>query len=329
MSVPLSVATWDYDRVRALIDARVKVEGCDLTYLTMPPEECFQRAWSGTEFDVAELGFASYLISLASGDPPYVGLPVFVSRTFRHSGIYVRTDRGIDRPEDLRGKRVGVPIYEMAAAVWIRGFLHDDYGVAPSDVNWVQGGLETPGRKGLFKLHLPAGFPLEVAPAGQTLSGMLAAGSLDAVITARAPSCFDAGHPHIGRLFADYRTQERRYYKRTQIFPIMHVIGVRRALVERHPWLAASLVKAFTAAKALGDAELSEVVAPKIGLPWAAAEFADTIAEMGRNFWPYGVDANRPTLEAMAKYVHSQGLIEKPIAVAQMFAPSTYNELRI
>ena len=153
--VSLSVATWDYDRVRALIDGRVNVDGCDLTYLTLPPEECFQRAWSGAEFDVAELGIASYLISRSTADGPYVGLPVFVSRTFRHSGIYVRTDRKINRAEDLRGKRIGVPIYEMAAAVWIRGFLQEDFGIAPADVRWVQGGLETPGRKSAFALHLP------------------------------------------------------------------------------------------------------------------------------------------------------------------------------
>ena len=202
--IPLSVATWDYDRLRALIDGRIEVEGCDLTYLTLPPEECFQRAWSGAEFDVAELGFASYLISCASGDGAYVGLPVFVSRAFRHSGIYVRADRGINRPENLRGKRIGVPIYGMAAAVWIRGFLHDDYGIAPAEMHWVRG-LETPGRKGLFHLHLPPGFPLEIAPPDETLSGMLAGGSLDAIITARAPSCFDAGDPLVRCLFGDYR----------------------------------------------------------------------------------------------------------------------------
>lgn len=329
MNVPLSVATWDYDRVRALIDGRVKVEGCDLTYLTIPPEECFQRAWSGAEFDVAELGFASYLISQASADAPYAGLPVFISRTFRHSGIYVRTDRGIDRPEALRGKRVGVPMYEMAAAVWIRGLLQDDFGIAPGDVHWVQGGLEMPGRKALFNLHLPTDFPLEVALAGETLSQMLADGTLDAVISARAPSCFEAGDPHVGRLFADYRAAERDYYQRTRIFPIMHLVGVRRSLVDRYPWLAASLLKAFTASKALADAELPEVVAPKIGLPWIAAEYASTVAAMGPNFWPYGVDANRSTLEAMAKYVHAQGLIAKPVAVGEMFVPATYNEVRI
>jgi 4,5-dihydroxyphthalate decarboxylase len=325
----LCVATWDYDRVRALIDGRVEVEGCELTYLVLPPEECFQRAWSGAEFDVAELGFTSYLIALARGDSPYAGIPVFPSRTFRHSGIYVRDDRGIDRPEALRGKRVGVPVYEMAAAVWIRGFLQDDYGVAPGDIRWCQGGLEAPERRTLFDLRLPDGFPLEPAPAGATLAQMLADGDLDAVISARAPSCFDAGDPHVRRLFPEFREVERAYYERTHIFPIMHVVGVRRTLVEQHPWLAGSLVKAFAAAKALADADLREVVAPKVGLPWAAAEFAATVRTMGANFWPYGVEANRPTLEAMATYVHAQGLTPRALALAEMFVPTTYHEVRI
>jgi 4,5-dihydroxyphthalate decarboxylase len=328
-TVPLSVAAWDYDRTRALIDGRVRVEGCDLTYLTLPPEECFLRAWSGAEFDVAELGFSSYLISLVNGNAPYVGIPVFLSRTFRHSGIYIRADRGIERPEDLRGKRVGVPIYEMAAAVWIRGLLNDEYGVAPADLQWVQGGLESPGRKVLFDLHLPTGFPLEPAPPGKALSAMLAAGELDAIVTARAPSCFDAGDPNVRRLFTDYRSAELAYYERTHIFPIMHVVGVRRSLTEAHPWLAASLLKGFTAAKAIADSDLRESVAPKTGLPWIVAEYDATVRSMGRDFWPYGVERNRPTLEAMAAYVHSQGLIARPIGVAEMFAGTTYHEIRI
>lgn len=327
--VALSVATWDYDRVRALVDGRVAVEGCNLTYLTLPPEECFQRAWSSVEFDVAELGFTSYLISRAGTDAPYVGIPVFLSRTFRHSGIYVRTDRGIERPEDLRGKRIGVPMYEMAAAVWIRGFLQDDFGVAPADVHWVQGGLEAPGRRALFALQLPPGFPLERSPADATLTGMLADGALDAIVSARAPSCFAEGTAPVRRLFADYRAAEGAYYERTHIFPIMHVVGVRRTLIDRHPWLAVSLVKAFTQAKAIADADLREVTAPKVGLPWIAAEYDATVAAMGANFWPYGVDANRSTLEAMANYVYTQGLVGKPVAVAEMFAPSTYHEVRI
>jgi 4,5-dihydroxyphthalate decarboxylase len=311
------------------MDGRIAVEGCDLTYLALPPEECFQRAWSGAEFDVAELGFTSFLVLHARGDSPYVGIPVFLSRAFRHSAIYVRTDRSIERPEDLRNKRVGVPMYEMAAAVWVRGLLQDEFGVAPEDMRWCQGGLETPGRKALFDLHLPPGFPLEIAPPGASLAGMLADGDLDAVISARAPSCFDAESPHVGRLFQDYREAERAYYQRTRVFPIMHVLGVRRTLVDEHPWLPASLVKGFSAAKALADVDLQEVVAPKVGLPWAAAEFAATVQTMGADFWPYGVEGNLPTLEAMASYVHTQGLTERRVPVAEMFAPATYNQVRI
>lgn len=256
--IPLVAAGWDYDRVRALIDGRVEVEGCTLTYLSLGPEECFHRAWSGQEFDVSELGISSYLIAAARGDSPYVAIPVFLSRSFRHSGIYIRDDRGIDRPEDLRGKRVGVPAYEMAAALWIRGMLRDDYDVDATDMYWVQGGLEAPGRESLLPFTLPAGFPLTRAPAGATLSRMLADGELDALVSARAPSCFEAGAPHVTRLFPDFRAVERAYFEETRIFPIMHVCGVRRTLLDEHPFLAASLVKAFTAAKACAEADLRE-----------------------------------------------------------------------
>lgn len=326
--VPISIAGWDYDRVRALTDGRVEVQGCTITYLTLSPEECFQRAWSGAQFDVSELGISSYLIAHARGDSPYVAIPVFLSRSFRHSGIYVHTGAGIAGPEQLRGKRVGVPVYEMAAALWIRGFLADEHGVTAADMNWVQGGLETSGRASLFAPHLPAGFPLAAAPAGKTLARMLADGEIDALITARAPSTFGTD-ANVRRLFADFRSAERAYFGRTGIFPIMHVCGVRRELVERYPWLAPNLVKAFVAAKALSDSELSEVNALKIGLPWVVAEYEETVRTMGTDFWPYGVEANRATLEALVKYSHEQGLTPRRLTVEELFVPTTLRAVRI
>lgn len=326
--LPISIAGWDYDRVRALIDGRVEVQGCTVTYLTLGPEECFQRAWSGAQFDVSELGISSYLLAYARGDSPYVAIPVFLSRSFRHSGIYVHAASGIERPEQMRGKRVGVPVYEMAAAVWIRGFLADEHGVAAGDMTWVQGGLETPGRTSLFAPNLPAGFPLVAAPAGKTLARMLAEGEIDALVSARAPSPFGTD-PNVRRLFGDFRTAERAYFSRTGIFPIMHVCGVRRTLVERFPWLAPNLVKAFIAAKVLAEAELREVAALKIGLPWVLAEYEETVRTMGADYWPYGVEANRPTLEALVKYSHEQGLTPRRLTVDELFVPSTLRTVRI
>jgi 4,5-dihydroxyphthalate decarboxylase len=212
--LPITIATWDYDRVRALADGRVGVEGCDVNFITMPVEEILERAFFHREFDVAEIGFSPYLIAMSRGIAPYLAIPAFLSRMFRHSAIDIRADRGIEGPADLRNKRVGVPEYQMSAAMWVRGLLRDEFAVAASDINWVQGGLETFGRHDKFPLNLPDGFPLAPAANHKTLSQLLAQGELDAVISARQPSCFVAGHPLIRRLFPDYRAVEQEYYRR-------------------------------------------------------------------------------------------------------------------
>jgi len=322
--LPITVATWDYDRIRPLTDGRVSVEGCDVNYLTMPVEECFERAYFHGEFEVSEIGFSPYLIALSRGVCPYVAVPVFLSRMFRHSAVYIRTDRGISGPADLRGKRIGVPEYQMSAVMWFRGYLQDEFGIAAKDINWVQGGLENPGRREKFPLNLPPGFPLESAPDGATLSAMLASGALDAVIAARRPSCFVSGHAQVSRLFPDVRAAERDYYRKSGMFPIMHALGVRRDVHEKHPWLAASLCKAFTRAKRLADAEFAETTALKIGLPWVNAEYDETRALMGDDYWSYGLnEQNRRTLDAMARYSFEQGLAVRLLSVDEMFAEST------
>jgi 4,5-dihydroxyphthalate decarboxylase len=327
--LPITIATWDYDRVRMLADGRVRVEGCDVNFITMPVEEILERAFFHREFDVAEIGFSPYLIALSRGVAPYVAIPAFLSRMFRHSAIYIRADSGIESPADLKGKRVGVPEYQMSAAMWVRGLLHDEFGVAAADIDWVQGGLETPGRRDKFPLNLPDGFPLVSAANGKTLSQLLVEGALDAVISARQPSCFVAGHPLVRRLFPDYRAAERDYFRRTGVFPIMHAVGIRRDVAGKHPWLPASVYKAFVQAKRLADAEFSEVTALKIGLPWLTAEFDATREVMGNDFWSYGVEPNRKTLELMARYSYEQGLAVRPISVEEMFAPSTLHEIRV
>jgi 4,5-dihydroxyphthalate decarboxylase len=328
--LPITVATWDYDRVRALADGRVRIEGCDVNYLTMPVEECFERAYFHGEFEVAEIGFSPYLIALSRGSCPYVAVPAFLSRMFRHSAVYVRTDRGIDGPADLKGKRVGVPEYQMSAVMWYRGFLQDEFGIAAKDIQWVQGGLENPGRREKFPLNLPAGFPLTSAPEGHSLSQMVAEGALDAVMAARRPSCFIAGHPKVRRLHQDYRAAERDYYRRTSIFPIMHAVGIRRDVLAQQPWLAASVYKAFLQAKRWADAEFAETTALKIGLPWVNAELEETRAVMGEDFWSYGLNAaNRRTLETMARYSYEQGLAVRLLTVDEMFAAGNFDDTRV
>lgn len=321
--LPLNVATWDYDRVRAIIDGRIAVEGCDVNYFRLPPEETFFRAFAHGEFEVAELSLSSYMIALSRGDCPYTAIPVFPSRSFRHSAIYVRTDRGIRVPTDLRGRTIGVPEYQMTAALWARGILAEEYGLGAEEVEWRSGGLEQPGRHEKLPLHLPSGIRLKPIETGRTLSAMLDDGELDGLITARTPSCFMAGCAGIGRLFEDYRAVERAYFLRTGIFPIMHVIGVHNDVASRHPWVATNLMKAFSAAKDIAMADLHETAALKLTLPWVVAEAEDTRRAMGADFWPYGIEANRKTLEAALGYSHAQGLLTRRLTIEDMFIPNS------
>jgi 4,5-dihydroxyphthalate decarboxylase len=326
--LPITIATWDYDRVRALTDGRVQVEGCDVNYITMPVEECFERAFFHGEFEVAEIGFSPHLIALSRGPTPYVAVPVFLSRMFRHSAVYIRTDRGIDGPADLRGKRIGVPEYQMSAVVWVRGFLNDEFGIAAKDINWVQAGLETPGRRDKFPLNLPDGFPL-TSRNDAVLSKMLVDGEIDGIMSARQPSCFVNKHPKVARLFPDYRSAEREYYRRSGVFPIMHALGIRRDIHDKNRWLAASLYKAFLQAKRLADAEFVETTALKIGLPWVTAEYEATTDAMGADFWSYGVAPNYKTLSTMARYSYEQGLAVRLLTVEEMFAEGNLSEARV
>jgi 4,5-dihydroxyphthalate decarboxylase len=325
----LSLACCNYDRTAALFDGRVGVEGCDVVAVALEPEELFHRAFSTQDFDVTELSFSSTLIQTARGDCPYVALPAFVSRLFRHSAIYVRTDRGIAQPRDLKGKLVGVPEYQMTAALWVRGILADEYGVAPSDISWRNGGLEQPGRRERTPIRLPPHIELAPIASGETLSGLLAKGELDAVVAARAPSCFARGMPGIGRLFPDFRAAEEAYFRKTAMFPIMHLIGVRRTLVERHPWLAASVYKAFVEAKRLCMAELAQIGHLHTTLPWLVSEVEATKALMGDDYWRYGVAENAREIAAMIRYSRDQGLIDRVLAPAELFAAATASTAKI
>ncbi|MGE5146352.1 MAG: ABC transporter substrate-binding protein [Candidatus Eiseniibacteriota bacterium] len=327
--IGLTIACWDYDRTRALREGTVEVEGCDITMLSLSPEEAFFRAFRHAEFDASELSFSSYMMATSRGTCPYVAIPVFPSRVFRHSGIYIRTDRGIKAPADLKGRVVGIPEYQVTAAVWIRGILEDEYGVKPSDLDWRSGGMEEPGRHEKLALTLPPDVRMTAIGPNETLSAMLERGEIDAIIGPRVPSCFDRGAPNVARLFPDFRSIEKAYFKKTGIFPIMHVIGIRRSLVEAHPWLGSSLYKAFEQSKARCLPELSQMAALKITLPWVAQEAEDTRALMGDDFWPYGIDANRKTLDAFLRYHAAQGLSPRPMKLDELFLPSTMERAKV
>jgi 4,5-dihydroxyphthalate decarboxylase len=324
----LSIAVRDYDRTRALYDGLVAIDGVDPVLLPLDPEEIFFRAFRNAEFDVCELSLSSFTVKTAQGTCPYVGVPAFVSRAFRHTAIYVRTDR-IKKPEDLKGKTIGIQEYQLTANVWARAILEDDHGIKPSDVRWVRGGLLEVGRLEKIDINLPPGVKLDDAPDGRTLSEMLEAGDIDGFIGPRVPRPFERGHPHIGWLFPDPVAAAKDYYKRSGIFPIMHLIGVRSALVERHPWLPATLLKAFERSKAIAIERLADTSAPKVTLPFVEERVAEARTLMGPDYWPYGVEANRKTLETFLRHHNGQGLSSRLVQVDELFHPATHETFKI
>ena len=321
----LSLACQSIDRTGPLLDGRVTIEGCRLNCVRGRPEEIFQRAFRHQEFDISELSLCTHLLTTARGEGHYVAIPAFVSRAFRHSSIYVRRDSGIDQPKALKGRRVGVPDFQQTAGVWARGMLADEYGLRRSDIQWRMGGLEQPGRAARMPLELRGDIEIKQIGAEQTLSRMLAAGELDAVISPRAPSCCDNG-AKVGRLFPDYRKAEEEYFRKTRLFPIMHVIGIRRTLVEQHPWLPVNVYAAFLKARAVAVDDLSRLDTPPVAHPWMADEIARLRTLMGDDIWPYGMDKNRNELDALLRYAEADGLTNSRIPLETLFAPTTFDE---
>ena len=327
--LPLTVACWNYDRTNPIRDGKVAIEGCDMRFFDIEPVEMFHRALHHEEFDVSELSFSNYLSLRARGECPYIAIPVFPGRKFRHSGIFIRTDRGIKTAADLKGKLVGVPEYQVTAVTWVRGILADDHGVEPKDLHWRSGGLEQAGRTEKVTFTPPKGVELIPIPTDRTLSDMLAKGEIDALISPRAPSCFQKGAAHVARLFPDFMTVEKDYYKRTGIYPIMHVIGILERKVRENPWLPASIFKAFDTAKNFSLNEMRNSHMPKISHPWIDGDTAELEALFGRDFWPYGIAENRVTIEAFLRYHHGQGLSVRQLAIPEAFAASTMEQSRI
>ena len=323
----VSLAGVDYDRTRALFDGAVEIAGCTVIPVAMSPEEAFHRAFRFQEFDITELSLSSTMIALDRGTSHYVAIPVFPSRLFRHSSIYVRADQGIARPQDLVGRTVGVPDYQMTAAVWIRGILQDRHGVRPTDMAWRSGGLEQPGREELSPLNVP-GLDLQAIDRSRTLSDMLATGEIDALVSALAPSCFGRV-PEVVRLFPDYRTDEEAYFRATGIFPIMHVVGIRRTLLEAHPWLAVNTLMAYRQAKDICMRNMEKIGHLFTTLPWPVEELQRARALMGHDFWSYGAAENAVALEAITRYSHEQGLTSRRMAMDELFAPSTLSLAKV
>lgn len=313
----LTLASTLSDRTRPLHDGRVKVEGFDIAPLPGEPEDLFRIAMREGRYEITELSMSSHILSVARGDSRYIGIPVWPSRSFRHNAIYIRTDRGIAKPEDLAGRTIGTPEYQQTAALWVRGMLREQYGVDTRGIHWRSGGERT-------AISLPPGYDVQPIGEGDTLEAALAEGRIDAFIGPRAPACFLNRTAPVARLFADTRAAEEAYFRATGFFPIMHCIAIRRDVAETHPDLAPALCRAFAAAKAMALAELAMVNVLRVSLPWLASEVDSQTALMGGDPWPYGFARSRDELAAMCRYAKADGLAPRDVAPEELFHPATH-----
>jgi 4,5-dihydroxyphthalate decarboxylase len=319
MTQTFSVGCGAYDRTWPLIAGTIEVEGAHLDWKIYPPEEVFMRGMLGGEFDIAEMSFSSYILQVNRGEAAYKALPIFVSKKFRHGAIYVRSDAGITSPEQLKGRRIGLPEYQLTANVWVRGILADEYGVGPEDVEWVIGGIEDAGREEKIPVNLPARIRAHKIGPDETLWAMMTRGELDAIVAPRAPQAFLAGDPRVKRLFRDVKSIEQGYYKKTRVFPPMHILGIRNDVLEKHPDLPRRLFDAFEAAKRHALQELHQVAYDYAMLPWLGEHLRETEAVMGRDYWQYGFANNRKVIELMCRYSNEQGITERRLTAKELF----------
>lgn len=317
----LTLACGDYDRTRALIDGTVRPEGIDLNYLPLTPGETFWRMLNNEEFDASEMSLSTYTILRSQGNQRFIALPIFPSRTFRHSCIYIHSASGIQKPHDLKGKRIGVADYQMTAAIWVRGILNHEYQVLADELRWVVGAPIQAG------INLPAQIPIQRINPGQSLEEMLEAGEIDALISVMIPRSFRAKNPHVKRLFPNYREVETEYYRRTKIFPIMHTFVLKTNLFQKEPWIAVSLYKAFVQAKEFNYKRLYDSNALVVSLPWIVDEIEASRRIFGEEIWNYSIEGSRPTLEALVQYLDEQGLTRRRMRVEDLFVPNIRPEL--
>jgi len=325
----LSFSSWEYDRMRALADGSVRAEGIDLTCMTHPVEETFFRMARYREFDLAEMSLSSYAVSLARPERPFVAIPVFPSRMFRHGFVFVSAKSGIREPKDLAGKRIGTPEYQLTAPVWIRGILQDEYGVDPASPEYFTGGLFEPGREEKIALDLPARFRVRAIAAGKTLSAMIEAGEIDAIHAPHPPSTFYSAPAAVRRLFENYVEIERAYFRKTKIFPIMHTVAIQREVYEANRWIAQSLLKAFVAAQRKAYDALDHQETYQTMLPWQMAHVEEARRELGSDWWAYGFEPNRHVLDTFLRYHHEQGLSPRRLKAEELFAPESFETFKI
>jgi 4,5-dihydroxyphthalate decarboxylase len=324
----LTVATTDYDHVRDLVNGVVRPEGIVLTAFVLPVEEVFYRFIKNREWDVSEMSFGKFIGFASQGNSPFVGIPVFPSRVFRHSAFYVRTDRAIAQPKDLEGKRVGIPEWAQTAGIYARGFLSETAGVDLRKIQWIQAGMNEAGREEKVEFKLPEGIQYQQRR-DTSVSAMLLSGEIDAAISARVPDAFEMGHGKIARLYPEYRAEEMRYHEATGIYPIMHVIAMRRAVFERYPWMAMNLLKAFDEAKRRSLERIQDLTASRIPVPWAASIADELSKNFGADPFPYGLEENRKTLDAFCRFAHEQGVTAKKLTPDDLFPKEVRASVRV
>lgn len=320
----ITLATGYYDRVLPLRLGEIEADGIELNHLLMPVENALWRMVRHQEFDAAEMSLGAYVTLVGSGNSPFVAIPVFLSRLFRHSGVFINKHAGISSFEDLRGKTVGIPQYAMTAVIWMRGILHNEHGVSPEEIRWIQGGLNEPGGGEKIEFTYPSGVRVDSAPTDANLSDMLERGEIVALFCARAPNAFIKGSPEVVRLFPNYKEVEQAYYRKTKIFPIMHTVVIKKSLYQEHAWVARSLYDAFSRARQQTYERMCNITsALPVMLPWLMAEVEDELSFFEDDFWPYGIEANRITLETFTQYAHQQGLTSYQVEVDSLFTPNT------
>jgi 4,5-dihydroxyphthalate decarboxylase len=327
--LPITVAGYQFDRFAALIDGTVEIEGCTTSYETQGIGDMNTHVFSGPGTrEVTEIGLHPFMLAYANQNfRDYVLLPIFPLRLFRHKSVFIRTDSGIEKPEDLRGRTVATPGYSSTSLTWIRGIFQDEFGVAPDDINWVvaakDSSAKVAGKASKQENVFPDGLSVTVGPLGQDESDLLVSGAVDALFHAAEPRGFIEGHPRIARLFPDSRSVEREYYARTGIFPIMHAIAIRRTVADEHPWLAKAVFDAFSKAKQASYSYMTRLGWIDDMLPWYGQELAETRTLMGENFYSYGIAPNRKALEALFRYSHQQGLASRELTIEELFLPSS------
>jgi 4,5-dihydroxyphthalate decarboxylase len=324
----LTLATTDYDHVRDLGNGAVQADGIVLTAFVLPVEEIFFRFIKNQEWDVSEMSFGKFIGFAAQGNSPFIGIPVFPSRVFRHSAFYVRADRDIKSPKDLEGKSVGIPEWAQTAGMYARGFLAETAGVDLTKIKWVQAGMNEAGREEKVEFKLPAAIQYSQRR-DTSISAMLLSGELDAALCARVPDAFTQGGGKVVRLYPDYRIEEMRYYEATGIFPIMHVIALRRAVFERYPWVAMNLLKAFEQAKQRSLARIADLTASRIPVPWAASVASEWGKAFGADPFPYGLEPNRKTLDAFCRFAYAQGVTAKKLTPDDLFPKEVRASARV